>query len=38
MDMKQIGCEDGGWIYVAQDANHWRALANTNPGISLLPL
>ena len=28
MDLKEVGCEDMGWIDVAQDRNGWRALVD----------
>jgi phage pi2 protein 07 len=29
MDLREIEMEDGGWIYLAQDRDRWRALVNT---------
>ena len=28
MDLREVGCEDVGWIDVAQDRDRWRALVN----------
>ena len=28
MDIQEIGCEDMGWIDLAQDRDRWRALVN----------
>jgi hypothetical protein len=28
MDHKEIGCEDVGWIHLAQDMVHWQSLVN----------
>jgi hypothetical protein len=29
MDLREIGCEAVGWIYLAEDRNRWRVLMNT---------
>jgi hypothetical protein len=29
MDLREIGCEDVDWIYLAKDMGKWRALVNT---------
>jgi hypothetical protein len=28
MDLREIGCDDMDWIYLAQDRDQWRALVN----------
>jgi hypothetical protein len=28
MDLKEIGCEDVDWIYLAKDKLQWRAVVN----------
>ena len=28
MDLREVGCEDVGWIDVAQDRDRWRAFVN----------
>jgi hypothetical protein len=30
MDLKEIGCEDVDWIYLAQDRGQWRAIEHSN--------
>jgi hypothetical protein len=29
MNLRQIGCEDGDWIYLAQNRDQWRDLVKT---------
>jgi hypothetical protein len=29
MDLREIECDDMGWINLGQDRNQWRALVNT---------
>jgi hypothetical protein len=29
IDLKEIGCDSGDWIDMAQDRDQWRALVNT---------
>jgi hypothetical protein len=29
IDLREIGCNDMDWIYLAQDRDQWRALVST---------